>query len=243
MTNALSEEETKVFAISVGGIDPDLSIQDFLHHFDPNIQKKIIAFKSVQLQRISLFSHLLVRFLFKQIEVSKNEVTSYSYGQYGKPKIHNARNLEFNVSHSGSWIVCAISTETIGIDIEKHKPVQLGELDIILSQEEKQWLEATSLQSKPSLFYDIWTAKESYLKALGGGLYESVSLENITVRPQGKDYILSIEGQSVENWKFQKYSIDSNYSMTACYRSKKIKKEVTFIPIADVIKDTLSSNY
>ncbi len=52
---------------------------------------------------------------------------SFSVQEYGKPYIPALPDMHFNISHSGRWIVCAVDSKPIGIDIEKMKP---GTIDI-----------------------------------------------------------------------------------------------------------------
>ena len=44
---------------------------------------------------------------------------SFSVQEYGKPYIPALPDMHFNISHSGRWIVCAVDSKPIGIDIEK----------------------------------------------------------------------------------------------------------------------------
>lgn len=76
----------------------------------------------------------------------------------GKPALRNCA-IEFNVSHSGDFIVYAFATTTpVGIDIEQIRP--MGD------DRERIIAEAISEED----FFARWTAKEAVLKASGAGL-------------------------------------------------------------------------
>jgi len=86
----------------------------------------------------------------------------------GKPGFTHPENpLCFSVSHSGGWWICVFSDESVGIDIQKNdgRDVQKIAARYFSSQE------CTFLDHKgPDSFYDIWSAKESYVKYLGCGI-------------------------------------------------------------------------
>ena len=44
---------------------------------------------------------------------------AFSKGEFGKPYITDAENVFFNVSHSGKFVVCAVSDAEVGCDIEE----------------------------------------------------------------------------------------------------------------------------
>lgn len=104
-----------------------------------------------------------------------------SQGEYGKPYAAEMPEIHFNISHSGPWVVLAISQREVGIDIEVIRPdikteklarrhFTPGEQAYVFSGEESQLADR---------FFRIWTAKESYLKYLGTGL--SRSLQSVDV--------------------------------------------------------------
>lgn len=89
----------------------------------------------------------------------------------GKPFVKDL-GVEFNISHSGKYVICAISDKPIGVDIE-----QIRELDLSISKKfcndkELKYIFDGSISKKESIkrFFEIWTFKEAYLKMLGVGL-------------------------------------------------------------------------
>ena len=52
---------------------------------------------------------------------------SLVFNKNGRPKLPNlSNNLDFNISHSGQFVVCAISNSIpVGIDIEKIKEIEI----------------------------------------------------------------------------------------------------------------------
>ena len=95
----------------------------------------------------------------------------YTYGEWGKPFFKNLPYY-FNLSHSGEYILCVISTQEIGVDIQWEKPLKNDRLARrYFTEEEKENLSAIQNPSEWCReFYRIWATKEAYGKLTGKGL-------------------------------------------------------------------------
>lgn len=95
----------------------------------------------------------------------------------GKPYLLNSVKY-FNISHSQQFVVCAISDNEVGIDIQFHKKDDIENvarrmMSVI------EWQEFQMTVNKSKYFYDLWAQKESYLKYTGEGL--SVDMRLLTI--------------------------------------------------------------
>lgn len=88
-------------------------------------------------------------------------------GEYGKPYLGNG-GVYFNISHSADTVACAMCDEEVGLDIQyitEYKP----ELAVrFFAEDECAYVESGA--DKDAAFTEIWSKKESYIKALGTGL-------------------------------------------------------------------------
>lgn len=86
-------------------------------------------------------------------------------GKNGKPLAKNI-NLEFNVSHSENYILCAVSESPLGADIETLREYDyLPVLRFFSPRERAYILEPASDESKKlARFFEVWTFKEAYVK-------------------------------------------------------------------------------
>ena len=90
----------------------------------------------------------------------------------GKPYFPNLPDLHFSVSHSGEIFVCALSDFPVGVDIQEYKkrPDEAERCRKIAARffhfDEVDALDADTV----SAFYNIWTAKEAYVKFTGDGI-------------------------------------------------------------------------
>ncbi|MDR3185963.1 MAG: 4'-phosphopantetheinyl transferase superfamily protein [Christensenellaceae bacterium] len=92
----------------------------------------------------------------------------------GKPYFSNCSDkkhmLYFNLTHSGDIAMCVTGASEVGADIEQIQkiPTQVAKRYFDLTEQEKFF--KTTLDKQDEVFYQIWTKKESLLKAIGLGL-------------------------------------------------------------------------
>ena len=105
----------------------------------------------------------------------------------------------FNISHSGSFAAVAVSDSEVGIDIERIRDVNLG-IAKKFSREEREYI--LSAENPQKAFFEIWTAKEAYLKKYGTGLtvpldsFSAVGMKNI-YKFIYEDYIITVCSEEV----------------------------------------------
>lgn len=98
---------------------------------------------------------------------------AFTSDEHGKPRLLEARGLEFNLSHSAHECLIGISgRRPIGVDVEIVQPVvdayALAKRHFTPGEFE-QW-EQVSVAGRARVFLQGWTRKEACLKALGVGL-------------------------------------------------------------------------
>jgi 4'-phosphopantetheinyl transferase len=94
------------------------------------------------------------------------------YRSKGKPYTADDTSLYFNNSNSGKLCVYAISRAgDVGIDIEEVRP--LSDIDFLIdnnfTEKEKHYINKNN-KNRIERFFQFWTIKEAYLKAIGEGM-------------------------------------------------------------------------
>lgn len=90
----------------------------------------------------------------------------------GKPCLSGKGRFDFNLSHSGRWVVLAWGNCPVGVDVEM---ISMDESKERLArryfgEDEQAYLFAAHGQDRSRRFFEIWTKKESYLKYRGTGI-------------------------------------------------------------------------
>ena len=134
-------------------------------------KKEILKKADLNDRKRSLAGDMLVKKYLSKLYGTPEEKIEIKRGAHGKPYVLNLP-AHFNVSHCGDYAVVAISDRPIGIDVE-------------VNEDELKYISGTSATRKKSLmqksFFEIWTAKEAYLKYLGTGISGGVNSLSFTL--------------------------------------------------------------
>ncbi|MBE5780212.1 MAG: 4'-phosphopantetheinyl transferase superfamily protein [Clostridiales bacterium] len=88
----------------------------------------------------------------------------------GKPCFPRLPQVHVSISHSGSYWLCAFAHEPIGADLQIHRPLSFR----AIVKRMYHPLEQAYVQDDPRAFFDVWAAKESYVKFTGMGIRRSL---------------------------------------------------------------------
>jgi 4'-phosphopantetheinyl transferase len=131
----------------------------------------------------------------------------------GKPFFDKHPEIHFNVSHSGRWIVVALSEAPVGVDVEKVRNVNLAVARRFFASEEYHQLTSKPTELQRSFFFELWTLKESYLKALGTGLTRP--LNTFEVRHEQQQFRLYANGRQLQE-SLNQLSLEDDYKLAVC---------------------------
>jgi 4'-phosphopantetheinyl transferase len=127
------------------------------------------------------------------------ETVELMYGPHGKPALapgFSDSDLRFNVSHCDDLAVFAFSQgREIGIDVEAvHWFADADEIaSRFFSERENEAFRALEPLEKPQGFFNCWTRKEAFIKALGDGLDHPLDCFDVTLAPDEPPKILRVE--------------------------------------------------
>ena len=86
----------------------------------------------------------------------------------GKPFLSGS-DLHVSISHSAEAVVCAVSTDHVGIDIEKIRPVERKLVEYVCTERERAYVLKQD-EGCDERFFEVWTAKEASYKHDGGAI-------------------------------------------------------------------------
>ncbi len=135
----------------------------------------------------------------------------------GKPFLPEEPELFFNLSHSGSRVLCALANLPCGCDCEQ---IGRGSPELVrrfFAPGEQKALELPE-EAFPREFTRIWTMKESYLKATREGFSRSPESFSVFSLPSSV--------------YFREGPADPEYVYTACLLSPCPPPDPTWIPVS-----------
>jgi 4'-phosphopantetheinyl transferase len=165
--------------------------------YDLSKIKHLNARKSKLIARIMVYSCLAQSGM-------ENSIYKWTRNQHQKPNIPGWHN--FNISHSGDLVVLAFGNYQIGIDIEKIESCKFDVIEYFNSEEQYYIYNA---DDKAKAFYNVWTKKEAFLKAIGHGLHSEHLIKDVNCLPD------VITHQKID-WHFNKIDLTPEYASFLC---------------------------
>lgn len=182
----------KIFLTNISDMDED-SFNKGLKLVPEYRRKKVMRYRFKEDSRRSLAAGLLLNYATKVYSICYKEAVSdtgiiqvgitdlinkydstfdyeIEYVSNGKPVYRN-QDIHFSLSHSGSYVVCAVSDKNIGVDIEGIRRNAIKVAKRFFTTAECEWI-----GSDVHRFSRIWTLKEAYAKLTGDGIAAAVSM-------------------------------------------------------------------
>lgn len=158
---------------------------------------------------------ILRSLLGRYLEVTPRKI-KIEYSDYGKPHFQNEKAINFNISHSKQMAVFAFSKYcNIGIDIEFiNKKIEFDEIaKRFFSKNEVKTLNSLSDKDKVIGFYNCWTRKEAFIKAVGEGLSFPLDKFEVSLEPEKPAKIIKINcpQQDVSKWSIYAIKPEHNF--------------------------------
>ncbi|MCF8403415.1 MAG: 4'-phosphopantetheinyl transferase superfamily protein [Bacteroidales bacterium] len=224
----------EVFGIRLPDDDPFQRSREQLFDLLPaSNMSGILKYKNESSLRRTLLGEVLSRKLLGiKLNFSCKEIDVNKSGK-GKPFIKNNNSIFFNISHSGDWIVCAISSKDVGIDVEKIKKPVYRIAERYFSKEERAALSRLDEPEKTVYFFDLWTLKESYLKMLGKGLTKS--LGSFTISRENAHFKIIESGYELKKVFFMQYNFDKDYTVSVCSNGDQFAEHITILSLNELL--------
>jgi 4'-phosphopantetheinyl transferase len=144
----------------------------------------------------------ILRNLLSRYTGIKPEEIQFKYNPAGKPFLANEEadpEICFNLSHAGQLVLYAFSWRgQVGIDVECIRPME--EMDqvaeINFSRAEYARFKKVSPQDRLRAFYNCWTRKEAFIKAIGDGMSFPLQEFEVSLEPDVPAQLLTVHGSS-----------------------------------------------
>lgn len=214
-----------VWRINLSHLDPD---QSFYYRFlddEEIVKSKRFYFEKDQKRYVQ--SHAILRLILRDMLDQSPRSIQFITNSYGKPYLSNrsgGREVFFNISHSQSGLLIAVS-ESIecGVDIEFQRDdfpsTEIAEH--FFSKNEFQAYSALPEDQRIEAFFNCWTRKEAFIKAKGMGLSIPLGSFDVTLVPGEAARLIhsSLDPDDMNKWSLMNLDSWSNYSAALCSHS------------------------
>ncbi len=168
----------KIYSCSIADIS-DAELRESFFAMSRERQESTLRLQNKQKQKAKIAADRLCRLAISEFcGIEKNQI-EIALTERGKPFAVNC-NVNFSISHSGDYVVCAVSDNEIGIDIEKTRPVNARTAERFACPDELDYI-----NSEENGFFKIWTLKEAYFKCIGTGLGADIKNVSFSINENG----------------------------------------------------------
>lgn len=197
-----------LYIINVNILDSEELFRSSYEKMSEHRRKKIDAFRFMKDKKLSLGAGMLLREALIREGVSGGD---FEYNKNEKPFLTGRDDLYFNLSHSGTMAVCAVSDRPVGVDIEKRQHFEESFIRHVYLPEEADYI-TSNFNDPDKVFSELWTIKESIMKFFGTGL--SLEPDKITV-DLTRPISAVCQGFDASELKFTQYPAEG-YALTVC---------------------------
>ena len=120
----------------------------------------------------------------------------FRYGSSGKPSLDGP--LSFNFSNSEDLGALAIAAFDLGVDIERVRTIEEDVAGRFFAADEVARLRAQPIERQTEAFFNCWTRKEAYIKALGDGLLLQLDRFSVSLAPGEQPKLLRAGDDAAE---------------------------------------------
>ena len=171
-----SEAHVWLFPVTPGSSWDPARLEELMSWLTPSERERAGDFRSRDDRLQFVASHGFLRaVLSRYLKDRPPSSWDYVIGPYGRPELADAelRWLRFNLSHTAGLAACCVTRALeCGIDVERRDRRRnfLGMARTAFSELEQANLRQIPEERRQARFYEIWTLKEAYIKAIGMGL-------------------------------------------------------------------------
>lgn len=154
----------------------DLTDEEYAYWYslmNADKRKRVDRFRIIDDKKRTVAGEMLARKAIAGWCSVEPESITFAIGVYGKPYAVDL-DVEFNISHSGDMVVCAVDDKPVGIDIEQIRPIDLSIAKRVCTAKELIYIFGykptetdfvyTEDEEILTRFFEVWTKKEACYK-------------------------------------------------------------------------------
>jgi len=227
-SSKLKPKEVHIWTIPLDRTHPSVDLYQYLSEEEI---KRAERFHFDRHRRRFAVSHNALRgILAGYLDVHPTDI-EFGHTSHGKPwlsGIFKESGIFFNLTHSHELGVTAVTMEgEVGVDVEYIKVI--GDIDGIATRffsavEQVAFLDLSSTH-RITGFYNCWTRKEAFIKAIGEGLSHPLDQFDVTLTPGEPARFLRIgeDADEAQYWTLEQIKSEPDYIGAVALRAKGIK--------------------
>jgi 4'-phosphopantetheinyl transferase len=224
----LRMENVDVWMVSIADVPDSCCMEGYKTVLTADERRLHEKFRFPKDRRRYLITRLLARYVLSHYVPLTPDRLSFKKTVQGRPYLADLPGLssaiDFNISHSNALVIMAVASDrAVGVDVEDVQP----NVALDIAENFFSGFEVAQLRSLPAVlqarrFFELWTLKESYVKAKGEGLaipldtfgFDLSFADRITA-----DFNASLE-KSPSRWRFWQWQLSSGTAAALCVENR-----------------------
>jgi 4'-phosphopantetheinyl transferase len=200
----------------------------------PEEQKKSESFIMEEERQRYILGKIFARKILAKYLQTDPLTLGFKYSDRQKPILEEHPVLNFNISHSGDYIIIGFANKwSVGVDIELMNPhADLYNLIIDCMSTTEVSVILNSEMPRPT-FYKYWTRKQALLKGIGIGVTDRMKEINCS---DGLNLVPIEFSGFASSWKVWSFEMEDSYSVSIAHDSA--IRVVRFFEIGNTTADT-----
>ncbi|TBL76115.1 4'-phosphopantetheinyl transferase family protein [Paenibacillus thalictri] len=190
--------------------------EQLLACIDSDKRRRLLRYRHQEDRDRSMLADIFIRYTVMRAFGLRNRDIAFQIGEWGKPALQLPVPFHFNCSHAGIYVAAAIAEEPVGCDIEIVERADLGVARLVFTTDECRSLLEREGFERDREFYRLWTRKESYVKATGKGIGESLPSYGV----------LGDRVSGDEAWAVRSYNVEPDVQIAVCCASRNFPERV-----------------
>lgn len=218
-----------VYAINIRELPDARDYLAVLQDISSKRRDRVMAYQQADDRKRCLGAGILLAKILPLYGENPEKIT---LGPMGKPE---AEKIHFNISHSGDWVICAVSGKAVGCDIEKIDQEPEGVAQRFFHQNEAVYLQKFQGEERNEMFFRLWTWKESYMKMTGEGVH--LLQQDFEILPVGGQ-IRVRRGKKTLSCHIAEYDV-LGYKVSVCAEEAEFADCITYMKYNGAGKDVI----
>jgi 4'-phosphopantetheinyl transferase len=194
-------------------------------------RERAARFRFPRDQRRFTVTRALLRLLLGGYLEADPEALSFRMLEHGKPVLsgrHEGTPLHFNVSHSDGMAIFGLTLDrSIGVDVERIRhdfEVVTIAKRFFSAAEQRDFLSLPAAQQHRA-FFDCWTRKEAYVKALGDGLSHPLHQFDVSLVPGERARLIATrpDPREVSQWTMSAPDVGTGYAAAIVAKAENLE--------------------
>jgi 4'-phosphopantetheinyl transferase len=199
-------------------------IHGAVEQLSPEERARYARFRFPRDQRDYAAAHALLRTSLSRYALVAPESWRFHEAPGGKPSLvleDGTPRLSFNLSHTRGLVACAITGGSdVGVDVESvERDVTHAVAERFFSDSENAGLrQCATAALRARRFIELWTLKESYVKAIGKGLSHALDSIVFDVADHASIRFLPPPDVEADSWRFALWTPTDTHCLAVAVR-------------------------